>query len=57
MNMKLVRLYEDKTGLLWIGTHDGGLICYDQSEKIFKNFSTHPKDPNTISGDSYYLFV
>ena len=45
-------LYEDKTGLLWIGTHDGGLICYDQSEKIFKNFSTDPKDPNTISGDA-----
>ncbi|MEO8231690.1 MAG: two-component regulator propeller domain-containing protein [Ignavibacteriota bacterium] len=45
-------MYEDKTGLLWIGTYDGGLICYDQFEKIFKRFTTNPNDTNTISGDA-----
>ncbi len=50
-NNGIAVIYEDKTGLLWIGTYEGGLICYDQSKKTFKSFSTNPNDPKTISGN------
>ncbi len=49
-------IYEDKTGLLWIGTHDAGLICYNPNEKTFTRFSTDPKDPLTISGNEIMGF-
>ncbi len=47
----ITAIYEDKNGLLWIGTYEGGIICYDLSKKTFKNFSADPKDPKTISGN------
>ncbi len=45
-------IYEDKTGLLWIGTNAAGLVCYNPIEKTFIRFSTDPKDSLTISGNN-----
>ena len=44
-------LYEDKTGLLWIGT-DVGLICYNPENKTSVRFSNDPKDSLTIGGNA-----
>ena len=28
-DMKIECIYEDSQGLVWVGTHEGGLACYD----------------------------
>ncbi len=48
----ITAIYEDKTGLLWIGTRDIGLVRYNPIEKTFTRFSTDPKDSLTISGNN-----
>ena len=49
-------IYEDKTGLLWIGTNAAGLVCYNPKEETFTRFSTNPKDSLTISGNEIMGF-
>ena len=35
-DMKIECLFEDSRGILWIGTHDRGVVCYEGDE--FKNY-------------------
>ena len=35
-DMKIECLFEDSRGVLWIGTHDRGVVCYEGDE--FKNY-------------------
>jgi len=44
-------LYEDANHLLWIGTYDGGLNCYDPKTKKFSHYTNNEKDSSTISHD------
>ena len=48
-------LYEDFSGNLWIGTHGGGLNCFDKKEKKFYPFTTENGLSNnfilSIAGD------
>ncbi len=44
-------LYEDKSGLLWMGT-DVGLVCYNPENKTSTRFSYDPKDSLTIGGNA-----
>ena len=36
-DMKIECIYEDREGLVWVGTHDGGVACYDGYD--FKTFN------------------
>ncbi len=42
-------LYFDKTGLLWIGTKQNGLISMDTHSNIIKKYSHNPEDTLSIS--------
>ncbi len=35
---KIKCLYEDKYGIIWIGTYDDGLFSFNKKTKIFKNY-------------------
>ena len=43
------RIYQDPTGVLWIGTNTGGLNKLDQYAKKFQTFTHDPNNPNSLS--------
>ncbi len=46
-------IHQDIKGLLWIGTRESGLICYDPAKnKIIDHFISDPKKPFSISGNT-----
>ena len=51
LNYFVNSIYEDFKGLLWIGTQDGGLFCYNPINKKIKVYTTDPKDTTTISSN------
>ena len=44
-------IYEDRTGILWIGTMQGGLNRLDPASGVFTHYVHDPDDPNTISNN------
>jgi signal transduction histidine kinase/ligand-binding sensor domain-containing protein/AraC-like DNA-binding protein len=48
----ILSLCEDKSGILWVGTHMGGLSRWDRKKWKFKHFGHDPKTPNSISEDN-----
>ena len=53
---KIVTLYEDEEGLLWIGTLHAGAICYNPIQKTFTRYISDPKDSLTLSGNYIFNF-
>ena len=45
-------IYEDRSGLVWIGTRETGLLCYDPSRKSFNQFTSEPRDPSSLSSNN-----
>jgi len=48
-------IYEDKSGLLWIGTLGGGLNKFDRKTDTFMHYRSDPNDPHSLSND--YVFI
>jgi ligand-binding sensor domain-containing protein/two-component sensor histidine kinase len=48
-SLLVVSLYEDRTGILWIGTGDGGLIKFDRETLQWKSYQHNPAQPNSLS--------
>ena len=46
-----VDLYEDASGLLWVGTWGGGLNRYDPETGTFTHFRHEAQDSTSLSGD------
>ncbi|MCJ8270705.1 MAG: ATP-binding protein [Psychrosphaera sp.] len=44
-------IFEDSTGLLWIGTATGGLNRFDVETERFERYQHQPLDPGSLSGD------
>ena len=44
-------IYEDRSGILWIGTRDGGLNKWDRVKNEFTCYKNIPNDPNSLSND------
>ena len=42
-------LYRDRSGILWIGTHNAGLDRYDPVKEEFTHYQMDPDDPGTLS--------
>jgi signal transduction histidine kinase/streptogramin lyase len=45
-------VYEDSTGVLWIGTIGAGLDKFDRETGIFRNYRARPNDPSSLSSNS-----
>ena len=50
-DMKIECIYEDSLGMLWIGTHDRGVVRYDGRE--FETFTRR----DGLSGDGVFSIV
>ena len=44
--------YEEKSGIIWIGTSGGGLNRFDSEQENFIPYSYNPNDQNGISGNN-----
>ncbi len=47
-------IYEDRSGLIWIGTKGGGLNKINLNREKFKRFRNDPEDPNSLSDNQVY---
>jgi ligand-binding sensor domain-containing protein len=47
-------IFEDRSGMLWIGTHGGGLSRFDRASGTFRHFRADPYDSTSLSND--YVF-
>jgi signal transduction histidine kinase/ligand-binding sensor domain-containing protein len=47
-------IYEDRSGVLWIGTWDGGLNKFDREQKKFTYWKNDPLDSHSLSDNSVY---
>ena len=45
----ILNLYEDKAGVLWVGTITGGLSRYDRDSDSFITYTHKSKDPSSLS--------
>jgi diguanylate cyclase (GGDEF)-like protein len=50
----IMSIYEDKSGVLWIGTIDGGLCRYNSKNNNFTRFQAHGKN-GEISDNSIFV--
>ncbi len=53
-NNVVVSIYEDNFGILWIGTHGGGLNKFDRENEKFTRYINEPQNGSTISGNNVY---
>ena len=51
ISSRIEQIYEDKSGIVWIGTREGGIWCYDSRHETFKPFTYDLNDTLTISGN------
>jgi PAS domain S-box-containing protein len=45
----VLSIYEDKVGILWIGTNYGGINKYNPCRRQFVLYRNHPNDANSLS--------
>jgi len=45
-------IYEDRSGVLWIGTFGGGLNEFSRETEKFTHYQNDPNDPNSLSNNS-----
>ena len=48
---EVLSIYEDRAGLLWIGTR-GGLDLFDRKNESFTHYRNDPDDPDTLSSNA-----
>ncbi len=48
-NKNILSLFEDRSGLIWIGTAEDGVLKYDRERLKFKHYRHDPFDPNSLS--------
>jgi two-component system sensor histidine kinase ChiS len=44
-------IYEDSSGILWIGTYGGGLNQFHREQNQFTAYQNNPNNPNSLSND------
>ncbi len=47
-------IYEDRKGILWIGTIGGGLTKFDPQRKISTHYRHQPSNSNSLADDAVY---
>ncbi len=52
----IISLYEDRSGILWIGTTNGGVNKLARSYTVFHNLRNDPENRNSLSSDIVWSF-
>ena len=47
-------IYEDREGILWVGTHGGGINKFDKFTEPFIHCRARPNDPNSLNNNLIY---
>ncbi len=55
--MEISSLYQDRQGLLWVGSEDGGLSRYDAASDSFIRYQYDPSRPDGLSDNHVYSIV
>jgi len=42
-------IYEDREGMLWVGTEEGGLNAFERENERWWHYATDPSDPHSLS--------
>lgn len=50
-------LLEDREGLIWIATQDGGLDCYNPETNQFKHFLNDPENPESLANNFVWSII
>jgi two-component system sensor histidine kinase ChiS len=50
-------IYEDRQGLLWVGTDGYGLNAFDKKSETFTHYNYEPGNPNSLSSDTIYCLI
>lgn len=50
-------IFEDSSGVLWIGTKRGGLNCFNRQDETFTHYKNIPRDPNSLSHNNVSAIV
>jgi PAS domain S-box-containing protein len=50
----VITIYEDRSGVLWVGTYGGGLNRYDRETETFTRYRHDPDDPASLSHDRVF---
>lgn len=61
-NNNITSVYEDESGIFWIGTKDGGLNRFDKEKGLFKNYTIKDGLPSdfindVLEDDTGYLWI
>ena len=48
-NNNVLSLFEDKSGLLWIGTAEDGVLKFDKERLRFRHYNHNPLNPNSLN--------
>lgn len=56
-NNVLSYLYEDRTGIIWIGSWYDGIIKWDKRKNKFQRITSDPKNPNSLSDPKVYSII
>ena len=43
-------IYQDRSGVLWLGSWGGALSRFEDTSKIFVNYTPDPRDPHRLNG-------
>jgi len=46
---EIYSIYEDQSGVLWIGTNGGGLNKFDRENELFTHYQNDSRDPTSLS--------
>jgi signal transduction histidine kinase/ligand-binding sensor domain-containing protein/DNA-binding response OmpR family regulator len=50
-NNKIIKIQQDKNGLLWLGTDGGGIIVFNPANKSYQQYKHNTKAPSSLSAD------
>ena len=48
-NSNILSLYQDRAGIVWIGTAEKGIFKFDRRRTKFKHYTHDPFNPNSLS--------
>lgn len=50
----VTKLYEDRSGLIWVGTNTNGIYIHNTNTKSFFNFYNHPFNQNSLVSQNVF---